>query len=98
MQFKPLKVLFDDGTEVEVQLKSRDIAKAERLGFDINTTTESVGSYALVFVALQRMKRIGEIDFDLPKDSEALEDIADLEPVEVDDPEGEGSGQEAVTG
>lgn len=96
MRFEKIRVVFDDGHDVEVQLKSRDVAKAERLGIDLNTTSEVVGSYALVFVALQRMKRTGEIDFDLPKDAEALEDVADLDTIEV--VEGEGSGQEAATG
>jgi hypothetical protein len=89
------KVVFDDGPTVDVELKSRDIAKAERLGVDMNKSTPVVGSYALAFVALQRMKRTGAIDFELPKDSEALEDIADLEMVEEDDDEGEGSAASA---
>ena len=88
------RVAFDDGQTVDVVLKSRDIAKAERLGVDMNKSTPVVGSYALAFVALQRMKRTGAIDFELPKDAEALEDIADLEMVDDDeeqDDEGEGS-------
>jgi hypothetical protein len=89
------RVAFDNGQTVEVDLKSRDVAKAERLGIKMDDAQPVVGSYALAFVALQRMKRNGQIDFELPADAEGLEDIADLEMV---DDEGEGSGQEAATG
>lgn len=91
-------VVFDDGHDVLVELKSRDIAKAERAGLDLESATGMVGSYALVHVALQRMKRNGQIDFDLPDTAEQLEDIADLVVVEDGDVKGEGSGQVAVTG
>lgn len=90
------KVVFDSGQTVAVDLKSRDVAKAERLGVKLDEAHPVTGSYALAFVALQRMKRNGVIDFELPATAEALEDIADLEQVEED--EGEGSGQEAATG
>lgn len=96
MELTPVRVIFDDGHDVNIHLKSRDIAKAERLGMDLSTAESVVGTYQLVFIALQRMKRNGEIDFDLPKDAEALEDIADLD--EVEPVEGEGSGQAAATG
>lgn len=96
MQFEKIRVVFDDGHDVVVQIKSRDIAKMERLGLDLHEMSNIVGSYSLAFTALQRMKRTGEIDFDLPESSEALEDIADLDTIEV--VEGEGSGQEAAIG
>lgn len=92
------KVVFDSGQTVDIELKSRDVAKAERLGIKLNDSSPVIASYALAFVALQRMKRTGGIDFDLPKDPEGLEDIADLEAVEDDVPLGEGSGQVAVSG
>lgn len=97
MQFQPIKVVFDSGREVVVELKSRDIAKCERLGIDIESTGKVIGSYALAFVALQRMHRTGELDFDLPENAEGLEDIADLDQVEDPD-EGEGSGQDPAIG
>lgn len=98
MQFKKFRVVFDAGHEVEVQPLSRDVAKAERAGLNLAETSHVVGSYALAHVALQRMRRNGEIDFDIPGTSEGLEDIADLDVVEDPDTEGEGSGQEAATG
>lgn len=92
------RVLFDDGHQVTVELKSRDIAKAERAGLDVETAPGMVGSYALVHVALQRMKRTGHIDFDLPETAEQLEDIADLDTIEDGDAKGEGSAPVAATG
>lgn len=97
-QNQTFRVVFDDGHEVEVELKSRDIAKAERAGLDVETSPGMVGSYALVHVALLRMKRAGLIDFDLPDTAEGLEDIADLDVIEDGDDKGEGSGQVAATG
>jgi hypothetical protein len=97
MQLQAFRIVFDSGQEVEVELKSRDIAKAERAGVKVDDASPVVGSYALAYVALQRMQRAGLLDFDLPSSAEALEDVADLEMVEVDDT-GEGSGREAVTG
>jgi len=96
MQMQTFVVVFDAGQRVEVELKSRDVAKLERSGVVIETTTAVVGSYALAFVGLERMKRAGLIDFDLPESAEELEDVADLDVAVV--AEGEGSGQEAVSG
>jgi len=98
MQAQTLIAHFDGGQSVEVELKSRDYAKLERAGIDFAATTPGVGTYAVVFVALQRMKRQGLIDFDLPDSAEALEDVADIDVIEDEDAEGEGSGQAAVTG
>jgi hypothetical protein len=92
------KVVFDDGQTVHVELKSRDVAKAERLGVKMGDASPVVGSYALAFVALQRMQRAGLIDFPLPKDAEGLEDIADLEVAEDDEDPGEDTGPVAVSG
>lgn len=97
-QKQSFKVVFDDGHEVDVELKSRDIAKAERAGLDVESAPGMVGSYALVHVALQRMKRAGLIDFDLPDTAEGLEDIADLDVIEDGDAKGEDSGPVAATG
>ena len=98
MQMQSFRVVFDAGHDVKVQLKSRDVAKAERLGITMNDATPSVGAYALAYVALQRMHRTGEIAFDLPDSPEHLEDVADIEILEEDEAQGEGLGREAVTG
>lgn len=89
-------VTFDAGHVVEFEVKSRDIAKLERAGVDMDETTGAVGTYALAFVVLERLKRTGKIDFDLPDSAEALEDIADIDVVGDGDVEGEGSGQAAT--
>lgn len=98
MQFQKFRVVFDAGHEVEVQLKSRDLALAERDGFVFDESKPVGGSYTLAFAALQRMKRNGQVEFDLPESAEGLMDCADLEVVEDPDVEGEGSGQEAAIG
>lgn len=99
MEKQSFLVHFDSGQTVEVEYKSRDIAKLERAGVVIEDTSPVVGSYALAFVALERMKRQGAIDFDLPESAEALEDVADIDVIgDPEDSEGEGSGQAAVTG
>lgn len=98
MQMQAFRVVFDSGHDVKVELKSRDVAKAERLGITMSDASPVVGSYALAFVALQRMRRLGEIAFDLPASAEALEDVADLEILEDDDATGEGSTSVAGTG
>lgn len=98
MQMQAFRVVFDTGQVVDVQLKSRDVAKAERLGVRMSDTEPTIGAYALAYVALQRMKRNGELDMALPDSAEALEDIADLDIVQEDDDQGEGSTSVAGTG
>lgn len=87
MKLQTVKVMFDDGNTVEIVLKSRDVAKAERAGLVMDEKAPVTGSYALAFIALQRMQRTGLIDFTLPASAEALEDVADLV---VEDDEGLG--------
>lgn len=96
MQFQKFVVKFDDGREVEAEIKSRDLARLERDGVSVEETPPIQGSYLLAFTAMQRMKRSGRIDFDIPATVEDLMDNADIEVVE--DAPGEGSGQAAVTG
>lgn len=98
MQLQKFRVVFDSGEDVEVQLKSRDLASAERDGFVFDEAKPVGGSYTLAFAALQRMKRSGAVDFDLPESADGLMVCADLEVVEDPADEGEGSGQEAATG
>jgi hypothetical protein len=89
-------VTFDNGQTVEIALKSRDIAKSERLGIVMDADKPTIWMYRVAHLALQRMHRSGTIDFEIPASPEALEEAADIEMVEDD--EGEGSGQAAATG
>lgn len=89
-------VTFDEGQTVDVELKSRDLARLEIDGQDIQTLPPVKGSYLLAFTALQRMDRAGLIDFKLPADVDGLIDCADIE--SEDDDAGEGSGQAADSG
>ena len=82
MKMQAFVVEFDGGQAVQIVLKSRDMAKAERLGVVMDDKSPVVGSYALAFIALERMRRNGQIDFVLPISAEALEDVADLSLVE----------------
>lgn len=92
------RVVFDSGPEVDVELKSRDIAKAERLGFQMDESKPVVGSYALAFIALQRIaKSDSALAGVLPASAEGLEDVADIVLVE-DDAAGEDGGQGPASG
>lgn len=98
LELQRFKVSFDDGHEVEAQLKSRDLAVIERDGVDFSTAPPVQGAYMLAFTALQRMKRAGLIDFDLPDDVDGLIEVADIEPIVDEDPEGKGSAPVAEPG
>lgn len=93
-------VSFDDGTSIEVQSSSRDMVALEKAGIDLTTMTPILGSYTLAHATLQRLKRVGKIDIDVPDTADELADLADLEPISADeeDPEGNGSGQAPITG
>lgn len=93
-------IRFDDGTEVEVQSSSRDMVALEKAGVNLTEMTPILGSYVLAHASLQRLKRLGKIDVDVPDTADELADLADLEPVGADeeDPEGNGSGQAPITG
>lgn len=98
MQVDKFVVTFDSGDVAEFEVKSRDIAKLERAGVVFDETTGAIGTYALAHVVLQRLKRTGEITFDLPDTAEDLEDIADIDVIGDPDAEGEDSGQEVTPG
>lgn len=99
MPAQSFTVEFDDGHKVEVAPTSRDLLKLEKL----NITPDECGvfeyAYQGAFVVLQRLHRLGKLDFTPPATVEALQDCADIE-VNMDetDPEGKGSGQVPVTG
>lgn len=96
-KFQRFVVAFDDGSEVEVQSSSRDLLALEKAGVDLQSLSPIAGSYAIAHATLQRYKRRGLTDIDVPDTADELADIADLVPVD-DDPEGKGSGQGRPTG
>lgn len=98
MQLQKFRVVFDSGESVEVQLKTRDLALAERDGFKFDEARPMQGSYTLALAGLRRLHRTGDLQFDLPEDADGLMDVADIELIEDPDTEGEGSGQGAATG
>ena len=98
MQMQRFVVVFDDGPSITTQLKSRDLASLERDGVNLDEVPPIRGTYLMAFTALQRMKRQGLIDIELPVDVDALMDVADIDIEEDADVEGEGSGQAAATG
>lgn len=97
-KFSRFVVAFDDGTKVEAQSSSRDLLRLEKDGIKLDELGAIEGSYLLAWVTLQRLARTGVIDVDVPATADALADVADLEPYDDEDPEGNGSGQEAPTG
>lgn len=84
----PMTVTFDDGTEVLVVPKSRDMAGAEAAGFDFTAGGPIRGMYAVAFATLNRMSRQGSLPdgVKVPESLEALLDAADVD--SVDDAEG----------
>lgn len=78
-------VLFDDGTVVEAQVRSRDLVKLEEAGIDLEAVPPMRGSYLLAHAAMQRMARLGEVS-SCPETVEELMDIADLETDAEPDP------------
>lgn len=79
-------VMFDDGSTVEAQVRSRDLVKLEEAGVDLESVPPMRGSYILAHAALQRMSRMGLTDITVPATAEDLMDCADLEGVEDADP------------
>lgn len=97
--FPPLRVTFDDGTELLLDPRPRDMALAERdFGTDFRTEGLFSTSYALALAVLTRMKRAGAIDLELPATADALMDIADVEAIPSEDPEGKEPDPVATTG
>lgn len=100
LELPRLLVTFDDGTEIEVQSKLRDMACAER---DYKTDFEKAsglqGMYATALAALTRMKRQGLIVIDVPATMDEFLDLADIEPVtDADDSVGKVSVPAPTTG
>lgn len=81
-------VVFDDGTSVEAEVRSRDLVRLEAAGVDLESVPPMRGSYILAHAALQRMVRSGVTGVSVPETAEELMDIADLEVPEDADPEG----------
>ena len=98
MQKQKFIVTFDDGPTIEAEVKSRDLALLERDGIVLADMLPMKGSYTMVLTVLQRMKRAGAIDIDLPADADAMMDVADIDIALDADVEGEGSGQVATPG
>ena len=90
LHMPPMTITFDDGTDIVVQPKPRDLALAERdYHHDYAEGGVFRGTYATALAALGRMKRAGSISFELPETVDGLMDVADIEVVNDDaDPEG----------
>lgn len=87
----PMTVTFDDGTEVYVEPKQRDMVRAEAAGADFTEEGHAFAKmYAVAFAALQRMGRAGRLPegFELPATFDEFLDGADLTASEDEDPEG----------
>ena len=89
-------VMFDDGSVVDAEVRSRDLVRLEAAGVDLDSVPPLRGSYILAHAALQRMSRAGQTDVVVPATVEELMDIADLESAEAVDPKD--SGQAPSTG
>jgi hypothetical protein len=90
-QIPPMTVVFDDGTEVRIEPKPRDMVRAEVAGIDFTGNTPMQGMYAVAFATLGRMGRAGNLPEGLvvPETLEAMIDIADVV-TDEDDDAGEG--------
>lgn len=91
-------VEFDDGHTVEVRPTSRDLLKLEKLNITPETSGNFEFGYQVAFHGLQRMARQNKLDFTPPGTVEALQDCADIDAIDDEDPEGKGSGQDPATG
>jgi len=98
VQFHKFVVSFDDGRRCEAVSSSRDLLRLERDGINPFDRGNIESSYVIAWATLQRLKRAGVIEFDVPETAEELMDQADLLPVDDEDPEGNGSGQGPITG
>lgn len=76
-----MTITFDDGTEVRVEPKTRDMVGAEAAGHDFTSGGPVRGMYATAFAALQRMERRGELPEGVTVPASLVEflDCADLE-------------------
>jgi hypothetical protein len=85
-----LRVTFDDGTTVDVHDKPRDKVIAERGGHDFIESGPFEGMYAVAWAGLHRLKRAGELpeQVSVPDVLTALADVADVQRLGDEDPEG----------
>ncbi len=93
--FPPMTVTFDDGTEIYVEPKQRDMVRAEAAGLNFTEAGNAFAKmYAVSFAALQRMGRAGRLPegLELPATLDEFLDAADVagDEDEDDDPEGKG--------
>lgn len=96
----PMIVTFEDGTQVTVEPRPKDLARAELLGHDFQTGGSIVGMYATALAALGRMSRAGTLPegVEVPDSIEAFLDACDVEAEEGPDAAGEGSDQDHTSG
>lgn len=89
----PMTVKFDDGGEVHVDPKMRDVVGAEEAGHDFAKSGPIKNLYAVAYACIKRMDRAGTLaeDVKVPASFAELLDGADLE-VEVDDEDTPGNG------
>jgi hypothetical protein len=87
-----MTVTFDDGTEVYVEPKQRDMVGAEAAGHDFTSGGGVRGMWAVAFAALQRMSRAGTLPegVELPNSLQEFLDGADVDAQADEDPEGKG--------
>jgi hypothetical protein len=93
-----LNVEFDDGTQVRLVPKARDLAVIERdYHFDLNDLFSMTGFYTLAFATLQRLAKNGGRP--APASVDELIDTADVVPeTDDEDPEGKDSVPVLSTG
>lgn len=75
-----LTVTFEDGTELEVEARPKDIARAEMGGWDFEKGGTVAGTYATAWAALQRAQRAGNVPdgIEVPDTIEAFLDACDV--------------------
>lgn len=98
--YPPMTVTFEDGTEVTVEPRPKDVARAEIAGYDFQTGGPIVGTYAVALATLGRLSRSGVLPegVKVPDTLEEFLDVADVDPDVEDDDAGEGSGQAPTSG
>ncbi len=97
---QPLLVTFEDGTEVTVEPRPKDLARAEIAGYDFQESGPIGALYAAAHATLGRMGRAGGLPegLEVPESLQDFIDAADVEPQREDDAEGEDSGQGPTSG
>lgn len=90
--FLPFVVAFDDGSEVTVQPSSRDMLALEKAGVSFEELGPIEASYALAHTTLKRYERLEKLPAGIvvPDTPDALADVADIDRVPDEDPEGKG--------